>query len=397
MQLSSLGSGGTLKGLLYKVLVAAALVAAVAVPAASAKAKPKPKVRPVKLSVVPLQKAQLGSAATSFSIAQDSGTVSNVAAASETTDGTAKQLAKLGRVSGYQLLYGEPLSGGGGVTGVSTSIEQYKSPAGATRGLSFWKVEDSENGSLNQGGLAVTNSPITVPAVGTKRYAFLTGYSAANIAPLAEVDERFTDGKYVLDVSVSAGTAGAAKSLAPKLAKALDKRLRSAEAGKLRAKPAKLPAKPEAGPPAGGPDLAPLALKTSDLTGTATIANQGYAVDASALSDYSVFLLPAGQFGVLDQEIEWFPTANEAGFFADVTTALALANQGTQVDMSGIGDGAQGVIANGSSGGIAQVAFSSGQLAEFVLVASQGAVQTSDVQSIAGKAAGYINAAGLGS
>ena len=170
---------GVWRTALFAACAAAALVAAVAVPPAAAKS------HAVKLSLLPLQKAQLGAAGKSFSIAAQSGVVSNATAAAGTTDTTTKQLTKLGRVSGYQLLYGEPLSGGGGVTGVTTNVEQYKSASDAKQGLAFWNAEDYQNGNLNQGGFQVSNVNVSVPAVGTKRYAFLTGYRAANIAPVS--------------------------------------------------------------------------------------------------------------------------------------------------------------------------------------------------------------------
>ncbi len=49
-----------------------------------------------------------------------------------------------------------------------------------------------------------------------------------------------------------------------------------------------------------------LALRKTDLVGKATV-NKAYVVDPAAVSDYSVFMLPAGQLGALDQEIEAVP------------------------------------------------------------------------------------------
>src|SRR6185437_8819642 len=116
--------------------------------------------------------------------------------------------------------------------------------------------------------------------------------------------------------------------------------LRRALRGRLHGKPVKLPAKAKPGPPPGGPDLSLLALRASDLVGQVTV-DKRYVSDPAAISDYSVFMLPAGQFDGLDQEIEWYPSANEASFFADFENAAALAQDNTTaLDLSSLGDGA---------------------------------------------------------
>jgi hypothetical protein len=108
-------------------------------------------------------------------------------------------------------------------------------------------------------------------------------------------------------------------------------------------------------------------------------------------------MLPAGPFDVLDQEIEWFPVANEASFYADYEHASALAEQGaTTLDLSTLGDGAQGSVTEESSLSTGLVVFATGRLAEFIFVGKQGAIDTSDVTSIAQAAAGKIDSKGLG-
>ena len=373
-----------------KVLLVAVLAAAVLVPSASAT-----RAHSVNLALVPLPKPALGSAAHAFALAHDSGAVSNDSAASHTPDATAATLKKLGRVNGYALEYGNAFTGAAGVTDVHTGIEQYKTSADAKRGLAFWQKEDSKLGALNQPGFAVTNVLVKVPAVGTMSFAYLTSYSASNIAPLSGIDEQAVDGRYVLDVIVTAGSASTAKALAPKLAKKLDARLRLALKGRLHAKPVRLP-KLKAGPPPGGPDLSTLALQASDLVGPATIDKQ-YVIDPAAISDYSVIMLPGGPFDILDQEIEWYPATNEASFFADFENASALAQPGTTaLDLSTLGAGAQGSVTERSSISTGLVVFSTGHLAEFLFTAVQGSIGTGDVTSVAQAAANKIASSALG-
>lgn len=374
-----------------KALLLAVLGAAVFVPAAAA-SKP----HQVKLALVPLPKSMLGPSASSFAVAYSSGPVSNASAASRTADATKATFTKLGRVNGYALEYGDAFTGATGLTDVHTNIERYKTKADARRGLAFWKKEDSELSQLNQPGFSVLNVQVKVPNVGSSHFAYLTTCSAANIAPVSGIDEQFVSGKYILEVIATAGDPSIATALAPTLAKKLDARLKLALRGRLHAKAVHVP-KLKAGPPAGGPDLTKLALKGSDLVGKVS-ADDEFLVDPTAISDYSVLMLPAGPFDVLDQEIEWYPVANEASFYADFENAAALAAPGTTaLDLSALGDGAEGSVTSESSLDTGQVFFSTGQLAEFVFMGSQKAINPTAVTNVAQTVANRIDAAGLGS
>jgi hypothetical protein len=376
-----------------KVLLGTALAALIFLPAASATRS-----HAVRLGIVPLPKSVIGAAAQSFSLAHDSGRVSNASAAAHTSDATPKTFRKLGRVDGYALEYGNAFTGDSGITAVRTSIEQYKSASDARRALSFWKKEDAQLSKLDNPDFSVTSVPVDVPAPAarTSRFAYLTSYSASNIAPVAGIDEQVADGRYVLSVIVTAGSASEAVALVPTLVAKLDARLRLARHGRLHARPVKLP-RQKAGPPPGGPDLSALALRKADLRGKVSVT-KGYLADPAAISDYSVFMLPAGPFDALDQEIEWYPAANEASFFADFENAAMLAQKGTTaLDLSGVGDGAQGTFSPGSKYSAGQVFFSSGNLAEFIFMAKEGSVSSDAVTTVARAAASRIDAAGLGS
>lgn len=376
-----------------KIPLVAALAAAVLVPTAFASRSHR-----VQLAAVPLPRSAIGAAADAFSLAHDSGPISNAEAAAHTADATAATMKKLGRVIGYVLEYGNAFSGAAGITDVHTGIEEYKTASDARKALAFWRKQDAHLSALNSAAFTVTSVPVKVPSPAhhTSSFAYLTSYSAANIVPVSGVDEQVADGRYVLDVVVTAGTASAAQALAPKLAKKLDSRFRLAREGRLHAKRVRLP-KLRAGRPPGGPDLSVLALRSSDLAGKVS-ASKGYVVDPAAVSDFSVFMLPAGPFDALDQEIEWYPVPNEASFYADFENAAALSQPGTTpLDLSGVGDAAQGSVTGGSSLSTGQVFFSSGHLAEFIFVGNQGSMSTDSVTSVAQSAAHKIDAAGLGS
>jgi hypothetical protein len=104
-------------------------------------------------------------------------------------------------------------------------------------------------------------------------------------------------------------------------------------------------------------------------------------------------MVPAGPFDFLSQDVEWYATANQAGFETDWAIASEQNFSGAMpLDLSSLGDGAAAVVANNSSGGEAQIVFSTGQLAEFIFVASDSGVQNSDVTSVAQTAATKLNA-----
>lgn len=389
--------------MLRRGLLAATLVAAVVVPVASASAGGAHR---VKLSLVPLPKSALGAAGRSLQLSYDSGVVTNADAAGNASSATAKTFQKLGRVTGYGLTYGDPFSGRPGVTQIGSAVEQYKTAGDAKKGLAFWRKDDATITSLRQFGLSVTLQALKAPAVGKSRFAYGTTFSVPGVAPIALVDERVAEGRYVLQVSDAAASTAAASRAAAKLLRSLDHRLLLAEAGRLRAKPVKLLPPPKAGPPRGGPDLGALGLTTADLTGTATIGDDSYVVDPAALSAYLRDMNPAGQYHDLTQEIEWYPTANEATVVTTVQEALvgselaaligASATSDTAVDLSSVGDNARGSIfqfsVSGQSLYVAVVALSRGQASDFVLATSDVLMQASDVQSLARAMATHLDA-----
>ena len=191
-------------------------------------------------------------------------------------------------------MYGDRYSGRSGVTEVTTGVDEYKTAGDAKRGLTFWKKDDPKITVLNPYGLPVAVKAIKPGKIGTSRFAEGTTITVPGAAPLALVDEQFTDGRYVLQAKVAAGSLSAAASVSRKLARTLDQRLRLAEAGQLRGKAVKLPKQLKAGPPSGGPDLSTLALTTADLGGLATVADQAFNMPSSpALSEYTRIMQPA--------------------------------------------------------------------------------------------------------
>jgi hypothetical protein len=295
------------------------LVAAAAVFPLAATASQAKHARHYRLSLVPLQTAQLGANGASLAIQFDSGTVSN----GDTPTGG----KKFGRVSGYGLDYGDPFAGGVGVTEIDTQVEQFRAAAGAKKALKFWNTSDKLEAKLYQQiGIAVSAGSFKVHSVGSGHFAYLIELQVPNADPIYLVDEVATSGSFALHASVVAGTESTAKQLAPALMTKLVHRLRQLLGGHLRGTPAKLPPLPEPGPPPGGPDLSTFALAPSDFTGNAVAIDQGYGIDPTALSTYDIELQPAGAFDDLQQSISWYPNANEATW--EGTVFVDLFSQG---------------------------------------------------------------------
>jgi len=381
-------------------LLAAALVGAVLVPVASASTAPR-----VKLSLVPLPKSALGTAGKSLALSHDSGVVSNVAAAAKSVSGTTGTFKNLGRVSGYDLVYGHPFSGGTGITQIVSGVEEYKTAVGAKKGLAFWHKDDAQITSLTQYGVGVTLKVLKPPAIGSGRFAYGTTLTFPNVAPVASVDEQVADGKYVLHVGVTADSLSAASGQAAKSLRALDQRLRLAEKGRLSGKAVKLLPPLKAGPPSGGPELSALTVTNADLTGPAALGDHTYLVDPEAISAYLLDMNPAGQFQDLTQEIEWYADANEATVITTLEEALVANELGvlvgatptvTPVDLSSVGDNAQGEIlqffVNGQSLYVADLGLARGQASDFVLASSASPLQSSQVQGLAQAMATHLDA-----
>lgn len=383
---------------LLKGLVVAALVAAVLAPTAAAKSHAH---AAVKLPIIPLQKSALGSAASSLQISFGSGPQPN--------EGNPK-LKKLGRITGYQLIYGNLVIAGTGLDSVQTSVDKYKTAADAKRALPFWKkLTLGETNGFSQLNLTAGIAQISVPKIGAGRWGTIQTYSIPGNTSLYFVNEEFADRNFVLDLAIGAGSKSFAIAYANKTAHALDKRLRLAEAGRLHGRPAKLPTRPKAGPPATGPDPASLVLTSSDLP-SSKLQQEGYDSVPIALSTYDVEFSPAGTFDDVFQTVSVMPTSVSAAYSAAFNGASWIAGdlflagnaftQVTPVDVSAAGDNAQAAIVEVSGFGQtlneAVITLNTGPASDLVVADSAGTIDPTAVQNLAQTAANRLNT-GLGS
>ena len=162
----------------------------------SAASASSPKVR---VSLLPLPKAAIGPASKSL------------------PRGTLGGAPLVAGGHGYWLEYGYPFQGGSGVLDVGTQVDQLKTVDLAKddlfsqrAGTVFHVLGPQLQGAETGGGF-----------VGPRRNPGVTRYTASNIDPMSTFSTWLRDGRYVLGVTVSAGTSSAATKLGWSLAELL--------------------------------------------------------------------------------------------------------------------------------------------------------------------------------
>jgi hypothetical protein len=358
------------------------------------------------LALVPLQKAQLGAAGRSLKLDYGSGPKFMVDVGLKAFDirdsgpPVNGDWTRLGRVARYALDYGDSFVGRTGVMEISTGVEQYKSPAAATSGYLLWRFADSFRGQPTGSRLW---HRIKVPTVVPRHFAFLGQWHVPHLNPIVGLDEQMLVGRFVLDVTVIAGSSEAAKQAAPRLSRLLYHRLQSMLRGHLVGKAAKLPRKPRPGRAPGGPDLSTMILQPADVGQSNPRVTQNYFWLLPSLSAYGMTMSPAG--GVFDDDVEqqiaWWPTATEATYAEAYQYTLSDSAEGglTPVDLTSVGDNARG-----SSKYVADddvwvvISLTNGRASDYLVAHGSGygpPLTDSDVQSLAQAAANRLDA-GLG-
>lgn len=351
----------------------------------------------VNMALVPVPKSALGAAGHSLPLARDSGVVPNALAASESSSGvTPERLKKLGRVGGYLVDYGNPFADSAGVREIQTEIDRYRSTADARTGLAFWRRDELDNTRLKKLGLDFSLEKLGLSGIPGPHWAYAGTAVIKGLTPVTGVDAELQDGRYLLDISVAAGSNAAAARLVPGIARKLDQRLKLALAGRLHGKPVSLARALKPGPPPHGPKPAALALHAADL-GVARVVHRGYskpkdALDPNALSVYDLDMSPAGSYLVVSQELLVGASDLEAAYFGAIASSAVAAGLGkvgkaTPVSLTGIGDNARGELLQVTIGGqtayVAVVVLSHGSYLDFVDAASASALTAADAHQLA--------------
>jgi hypothetical protein len=389
---------------LKRVALVAILAGAALVPVTAASAAHRP--ARIQLARVPLQKAQLGPAGASFALNYGSGSISDIGVVVFTSSGSARSSgASRDPLGGYVLDYGDPYTGGAGVTEIRSSVEAFRTRADARLELSVAPILDLFAGSLLGSPFThVSAKKVKPPPVGQRQFGSLVVRAAPNLNPIVRLDEQVAAGRFVLDLTVTAGSVSAAKRVAPHLLRVLHRRLQLMLGGHALAKAPPEPREPVAGQAPGGPDLSTLILQPTDVGQPHAVNRiQLYATGPPALSDYLMLLAPAGTYTAVEQQIAWWPTATEAtygemyggGSPLGLLLAGGFSGTATPVDLSAVGDSAVGYLGTDNGKSTAYVVLTNGQAGESIVATGKGTLQASDVQSLAQAAAARLDA-GLG-
>ena len=388
-----------------KVLLAAVLAAAVLVPAATASTTAS-----VKLALVPLPKSALGAAGRHLPIAHDSGVVPNAQAASYASGHvTAKQLQRLGRVSGYLLDYGTPFGSSPGVHEIQTGIDRYRSTADARRGFAFWRRDELKFPQLTGGGIHFSVKKLNLAGLAKPNWAYAGSVSIKGLKPVHGVDAEIQYGPYLLDISVGAGSTAAAARLVPTIARLFYARFRAALAGRLHASPVAVPPALKPGPPPRGAKPESLVLRPADFGTGSSVLHRGYvkpkgSLDENALSVYDQTISSQNYFPVVSQEVLVGSSKLEMQYFGAIVLSAGVGSgtgsgkgvKVTPVALGGVGDNARGELAqvaiNGQTVHEAALVLTRGAYLDFVIEASPTALTAADVHKLAGLAARRLDA-----
>src|SRR5581483_11380446 len=204
-----------------------------------------------------------------------------------------------------------------GVHEIQTEIDSYRSSADAHKGLAFWRRDELKKPPLK--GFHVSFKKLRPSGLPSPSWAYAGSISLKGLKPIEGVDAEFQEGRYLLDISIAAGSNAAAARLVP-TARRLDQRFRLALAGRLHAGPVKLPPPLKPGPPPHGPKPAGLVLKTADGGKGAKVLHKGYSkpkgsFDEDALSVYDQTMALGGLSQFLSQEVLVGSSKLEAEYF----------------------------------------------------------------------------------
>jgi hypothetical protein len=389
-------NGGILKRVAFVAIVGlAALVPAATSSAAQQHGR-------LRLALIPLQTAQLGPAGKSLALAYGSGPTpidhSDIDFFGVHIN---SGLGHDGLLGGYALDYGDPLTGSTGVMEIRSAVEEYKTSAVARTALVYWRLGEFAYRVFSSPMVPIAETKANVVTIGQRRFANVITLAAPNLNPIVILDEQVAAGRFVLDVTVTAGSESAAKRIGPHLMLLLHHRLNLMLQGHLTGSPRPLPPKPPDGQAPGGPDLSTMSLQPSDV-GQSEAAAQAYHAEPPALSDFFVEYEQAGAYYALVQHLSWWPTATAATYgevYRGAVFASYFVDEGdtvTPVDLSALDDPATGYLVTHSGGGSAVlITLTNGQAGTFISGASQSTLQASDVQSLAQAAETRFDA-GLG-
>lgn len=281
------------------------------------------------LAISVLPKDGLGADARALEVDIGSGFTDNAAAIEGTLDpnDTGRQLARAGRIVGYDLSYSDlslmPLVRGSGLLSMGSSFDLFKTSHAADAFMTK-QLRDARRfrGKFVEYGRLVASSTFPTGRIGDRSIGLRTTGMIGD-KRFHETLVGFRIGALVAAVTVDRADAKPVEMLAGRLARSLDARARLAAGGKLKAQPVPVPEIGRKGHrPSGGLDLAAMALSLRDLPKGTKLARQGYVDDRSTIGSYErEFDSSAAQLraNMVESDVSLFRHTKEAtGFLRGV-------------------------------------------------------------------------------
>jgi hypothetical protein len=281
------------------------------------------------LALMVLPKSALGAGASSLRVdAAGSGVRTNADAAEDSIDtaDTATSLARAGRLTGYQLSYGDPslsaLTRGAGLLEIDSEVELFRGAdaVAAAIGKDLRDFRRYEGKVVSGVRLErVQTFPVAglgPPALGARLEASIGGKRLW----ISGVEFRL--GALEGSVTISRADANDESARAVALARALERRMRGVLAGTVTGKPVAIPKKQPPGTtatrPPGSPDLSRAMLRPADLPAGTTTTKSAYSRVSGAVAAYTRAFAPKGRLPggtrliSLQEEVSLYTSADRA-------------------------------------------------------------------------------------
>ena len=334
-------------GSVRALLIIAAALGAMAVGFGASGDAAVPAYTKAQLAIMVLPKEQFGREARGLEVEIGSGYTDNAAAADATLDpdDTEQQLARAGRIFGYDLSYGElsraAFVRGSGLQAIGSSVDLFRS-AGAADAFITKQLRDARRfrgKRVDFGVSLVASNTFPVSSIGDRAVGLRTTVELGG-KRLYDTVVAFRVGPLAAAVLIERADAKPVAASAERLARLLAERILLAAAGKLNARPIPVPPTGQKGrPPVGGPDLTAMALSASDLPKGTRIARQQYVEDRETLGSYErEFDTSSARFGSsvvmsVESDVSLLRSAKEAAGFFLVFRAL-FASPGIEQDFA---------------------------------------------------------------
>ena len=268
-----------------RALLAAAAVALLLAPAGAAATS----IPSAKLALMPLPQSAYGKEGATLAIDSEGGVSTNAEVAEDTGDknDTAASLKRLGRITGYEVIFGNfgAIGSPGRLVFVASDVELFRDGRAAARGFER-NMRDTVADDPSVGVEMLSAKTFAVRGIGDRAVgARLKARFGKVTVWMTGVQLRV--GELLASVAVMRTDSRSQNAHAVALARALEARIGGVLAGRVTTPPVKTPSKGQQGPKTVKPkvDIAVAVPTSGDVSG-AKVVRQGHVADDASISTY---------------------------------------------------------------------------------------------------------------